>query len=127
MNYDEMSDFEISHRIAEILGLYWMMNPSHQLNDSGSWIYGEEPKDKAVIAVKLPDYCNDPSAAWPVIVGNDIALTPIYSCRPDTGTHELNGRWRASTGEFSEYFEYESSKPLRAAMIVFLKMKEAEL
>ena len=120
MNYDEMSDFDISRRVAESVDLYWHMNPSHRLNHSGTWCYGEEPKDKSRSAVSLPDYCDSWADAGPIIVENKIA------------THWARGdEWKAictNQGMPGAFYRAEawSVSPLRAAMIVFLKMKEGE-
>lgn len=72
------------------------------------------------------DPCSSPSDAWPIIVDNCISLTTIG-----------DGNWHADTVESidctdSNHFTCTSSNhfhddnPLRAAMICFLKMKDAE-
>ncbi|MGP2833579.1 phage protein NinX family protein [Serratia nevei] len=98
-DYSKMSDFEIDKAVAEITG------------DS-------KPTDEEWgINRIIPDYCNNPSDAWPIIVENKINIE----------WHEWKG------GEFKPYAlnnetmksSYDD-KPLRAAMIVFLMMKDAE-
>jgi len=64
----------------------------------------------------LIDYCNSPSDAWPIITENRIALMPDVL---------LKGQWNCGTLKTgsTDYCQHEN--PLRAAMIVFLKMQEA--
>lgn len=95
MNYEEMSDNEINLSIH----LYF-----YQLSD-GSLIY---------------DYCNNPSDAWPIIVENKIST--FYTGEGVYG-------WAASSDVFEFYSKGKQihqfdKNPLRAAMIVFLKMQE---
>lgn len=56
------------------------------------------------------DYCNNPADAWPIIVNNKICIMPLAW-----------GGWRAMW----EHGQVDC-EPLRAAMIVFLMMKESE-
>lgn len=59
------------------------------------------------------DYCNNPSDAWPVIKENKIGTVPV------------NEWWRASS-VIAGYHEQHDDNPLRAAMIVFLMMKDTQ-
>ena len=65
------------------------------------------------------DPCNNPSDAWPIITSSDINLSK----------HKADEYWfaftRAEDLGVSE-FKCKDSNPLRAAMICFLKMKDAE-
>ncbi|MEN4908961.1 phage protein NinX family protein [Rahnella bonaserana] len=60
----------------------------------------------------LVDYCNNPADAWPIILENKISIN-----------HWCTGEWTADClfGDF-----VFSDTPLRAAMIVYLMMKDAE-
>lgn len=67
------------------------------------------------------DPCNNPEDAWPIIVGKQISL--ISRC--------ANGEWKAQLhlgrdDIFDSYASCWDKNPLRAAMIVFLMMKESE-
>lgn len=67
------------------------------------------------------DPCNNPADAWPIIVGKQISL--ISRC--------ANGEWKAQLhlgrdDIFDSYASCWDKNPLRAAMIVFLMMKESE-
>lgn len=116
MDYSQLSDFEINRMVGDVIfkGL-WACKPETSGNDTSKWYYGNadatfEPLNP------LPDYCNNPADAWPIIVENKIGLTPPM--------HDEN--WEAMTFDKFGYVnknEY-TVNPLRAAMIVFLLMKE---
>ena len=115
--YEKMSDPEINTRVAEI---------------TGRVIQSPTAKGRQVVAVlsqKLDglvdtfDPCNNPLDAWPIIVDNEISLVK----------DAMEDKWSARSGvdEFtyesmSYWIEFSHEKPLRAAMIVFLMMKDAE-
>lgn len=119
-DYSKMSDFEINKQVAEIaIDGDWFLEPT---DESPSWFvnHGVEGKN----TVKLPDYCNNPADAWPIIVKHGISLTHDYgeweseACLDlpigAHGTDEL-----CSVGGIDK-------NPLRAAMIAFLLLKESE-
>lgn len=95
-NYSEMSDFEINKLVAIYLGV----KPRKTI----SFICQE--KDI------YPDYCNNPSDAWPIIVENKICINNF--CKFG---------W-CSDSEHGDYVYHDN--PLRAAMIVYLMMKDGE-
>ncbi|EAB9226873.1 DUF2591 domain-containing protein [Salmonella enterica subsp. enterica serovar Minnesota] len=122
MYYSQLSDFEINKRLADIaLNGTWHVKPSHPENKTGGWLYGSN----GVYTRDLPDYCTSPDDAWPLVTKNKISLVWI----------EDTSAWCASSGgnAESEYwgwdecpdFYYEHANPLRAAMIVFLMMQDA--
>ncbi len=124
MNYEDMSNSEINRRLIELIH-----NPSepHCIVHNGVWhksigyIIGRIPTGAFKFLnddrwwVPFPDYCNNPSDAWPIIVENKIAIdfidgygwtaNPAFNCSISVSCHD---------------------EPLRAAMICFLKMKDAE-
>ena len=68
MDYSQLSDFEINRMVGDIIfkGL-WASKPETSGNNTNKWYYGNadttfEPLNH------LPDYCNNPSDAWPIIV-----------------------------------------------------------
>lgn len=116
-DYASMSDFEINKRVADIaMNGTWHVKPSHPDNDTGGWLYGSN----GIQTYELPDYCNNPADAWPIITENRIGIIPA----PDAG------KWKSAHREVGEddtpYHFTQSDNPLRAAMIVFLMMKEGE-
>ena len=111
-DYASMSDFEINRRVADIaMNGTWHASPSHPGNSSGGWLYGSN----GIQTYPLPDYCNNPADAWPIITSSMISIRPVG----DDGQ-----LWEASVmgGMKADY----DKNPLRAAMVVFLMMKEGE-
>lgn len=96
-DYASMSDFEINCRVhAEVMEI------------------------SGLDSFKAKDYCNNQADAWPIITANRIGVIPA----PEHGV------WRAAhrvIGEDSNPRHFtQHANPLRAAMTVFLKMKEGE-
>lgn len=96
-----------------MFGIYWNLSPSK--SESGGWEYCKKPEicesNAGKETVSLPDYCNNPSDAWPIIFEHEISLVVVE-----------DGVWVA---RFGSVFD-ESSNPLRSAMIVYLMMKDEE-
>lgn len=119
-DYASMSDFEINRAVGDIIfGGLWCCRPGTSGNESDSWYYGNADATFNPLS-PLPDYCNNPEDAWPIIKGNRIGVIQA----PE------HGAWRAAhrvIGEDSNPRHFtQDVNPLRAAMIVFLKMKESE-
>lgn len=93
VSYESMSDFEINKRVGFM---------------SGRIRKGKTDKHYEKFC---PDYCNNPSGAWPIIVDNEITVG--FSIGTPYAKHA--------------YFHHYHKNPLRAAMIVYLMMKESEL
>ncbi|RYH93352.1 DUF2591 domain-containing protein [Citrobacter werkmanii] len=111
MDYSKLSDFEINKRVADIaMNGTWHVKPSHPDNDTGGWLYGSN----GIQTYELPDYCNNPADAWPIIAEHGIGIIPYKK--------GLAEAWNAANGLMSG--TTKDGNPLRAAMIVFLKMKE---
>ena len=114
MDYSKLSDFEINRAVGEvILKGRWACKPGTADNNTDSWYYGSV--DAFVTPYPdLPDYCNNPADAWPIIMGNRITLMPASK----------GDKW------MSQAFDYAiadvSTNPLRSAMIVFLMMQDSE-
>ena len=116
MSHEEMSDLDINILIAEVFGIYWHISPGR--SKSGGWEYCNNhdicSKNAGALTMPLPDYCNNPSDAWPIILDSKIAVLPWNS----------NG-WQSFVMKDGEHHLMVWHKnPLRAAMIVFLMMSE---
>jgi len=110
MDYSKMSDFEINKRVADIaMNGTWHLKPSHPDNNTGGWLYGSN----GIQTYDLPDYCNNPADAWPIITANLMRITPIY------GAEVI---WLVSRDVYAATDE----NPLRAAMLVYLQLQEAK-
>ena len=103
-DYASMSDREIAEKIGKAIGL----------GNIGGCLY-----IKNGVWTRF-DPCNNPSDAWPIIIENRIALHPLHPV--------YKNEWRANAEDDCGFIGYSSSNasPLRAAMIVFLMMKESE-
>lgn len=105
-DYSRMSDFEINKAVALGLGVEVL-----ELNGK---IFGgiERSIDNVTSVIGVIDYCNNPSDAWPIIKRNHINIGWA-------GDEE----WFARTVHPAKVFD---ANPLRAAMIVYLMMKDEE-
>lgn len=117
-NYTDKTDEEINIEVAELRGVNWWLPPSN--SSSGGWEYCKVPYLMTKPDSKLPDYCSSWADAGPIAMESCIVITPCM------GKLE---------GDATGYFEHENpitidfasnDKALRAAMIVFLMMKDAE-
>lgn len=95
-DYSKMSDFEINKRVFKL------MMTGRDWDRQGKGLF---------------DYCNNPADAWPIIVANEIGVVPSKS----SNTYA----WDLSGGMLKG-IKHVDDNPLRAAMIVFLMMKDAE-
>lgn len=122
-DYASMSDFEINSAVHNAL----LSEPYSMLfmgNDRIEWTSKDGRK---IVTDRVPytkngvhDYCNNPADAWLIITENRIGIIPA----PDAG------KWKSAHREVGKddtpYHFTQSDNPLRAAMIVFLMMKESE-
>ena len=111
-DYASMSDFEISRLVGDVLGVQWanLDENYHEL------CYWPELDD----GLRIFDPCNNPADAWPIIVESGITLA-----------FQDGNWWADNLAYWVDGVEWNSGgiidkNPLRAAMIVFLMMKEAE-
>lgn len=110
-DYSKMSDFEINKAVAISQGF---APENCDIAKRGSSLVGVDWDEDTGSATKVFDYCNNPSDAWPIIA-----------------EHEINILWnwnesRLHGATANPIYEYEHGNPLRAAMIVYLMMKESE-
>ena len=107
-DYSKMSDFEINKAVAACLGV--------EVQEWNGKIFGgvERSIDNVTSVVGAIDYCNNPSDAWPII---NIERIGVY---PSEGPDFMP--WIAAKNALS----VTDKNPLRAAMIVYLMMKDEE-
>lgn len=123
-DYSKMSDFEVNKAVAINVGGYQghVEHMKHGVKESDRDSHGMFYFER--------DYCNNPSDAWPIIVENSISIVS-YGVE-----FSAEYGWSAFYGgvcvnydhEIESNFEIECSdkNPLRAAMIVYLMMKDKE-
>lgn len=108
-DYSKMSDFEINLRVAEIVVDYDCISRLPYTDMAVHW------GDGANWHVFNP--CNNPADAWPIILANKINI-------------RFGAEWFRHEAQFIQYgresVEAYHENPLRAAMIVFLKMQESK-
>lgn len=114
-NYSAFSDFEINKAVAEYdLDGDWLLEPT---DDRRFTFFNLGVAGKRT--AELPNYCNNPSHAWPIILNNRISM--VWDCAEDS-----SAEWWNAVAQFDECSIQYQSNPLRAAMIVYLMMKESE-
>lgn len=123
MNYEDMSDFEINKAVLLI----------QDVDGDIESITCRNTKLKCINQVAIVKFkgieeparfnpCSNPSDAWPIIVENKIGVTPAT-----VRSNRNKDLWIASPDwTFETPFDTNHKNPLRAAMICFLKMKDAE-
>lgn len=111
-DYASMSDAEINASVAKIM---------FEVNEGIATPYSHRP-DAYIYHLNglhsVKDYCNNPADAWPIITENKISIYAMSET-------DARGRWGAEAFYPSEAYHFNDN-PLRAAMIVFLMMKESE-
>ena len=111
MNYSELSDFEINKLVAKAINPNFTYVCTATTGSSG-------------MTTNLPNYCNNPSDAWPIIQDSRMCV----NCYSDNGKGDY---WEASSYDsMNNNKKWECAQddknPLRLAMIVYLMMKDAE-
>lgn len=120
MNYEEMSDFEINKAVSKFVDFGDL---AVTFNDGNEVVYlCDKDGFFDMIPISHFDPCNSPSSAWPIITESKIAILPnAQGTWLSYGWEKWNGKQ-----DFSPRKEHIDKKPLRAAMICFLKMKDGE-
>lgn len=105
-DYASMSDAEINASVAKIM---------FEVNEGIATPYSHRP-DAYIYHLNglhsVKDYCNNPADAWPIVTENRISIVA------------LEGDWGARSCDCID--RVIDASALRAAMIVFLMMKEGE-
>jgi len=108
MDYSKLSDYEINKLVAYQLG-YTEQGEGWIDNADGIYWYILKPEEG--YRYSLPNYCKSWAEGGPIISANKISVE-FYDC----------GLCLAFSLNNMEYNQ-EDNNPLRAAMIVFLKLK----
>lgn len=121
-DYSKMSDFDINQAVALLLGL----DVKHYQDRSGDMVWftvKNEDGNEYFDYIDYKDFCNNPADAWPIISDNRISI--MFDQTTEKGSDD---QWCLASSPCDQHVvDYISpSKPLRAAMIVFLKMQESK-
>lgn len=115
IDYNKMSDFEINKAVAEELyKVRLSLIVQRDVPSRPAITVFCDIGNGEIVSIVCADYCNDPADAWPIIIRNLISIDSIF---------DKGNTWLAFGGDDSEH-RHVHSNPLRAAMIVFLMMKE---
>lgn len=110
-DYSSMTDLEINKAVAAL-------NPSIYISEDGEPVYLEPSPAPAYTGSDYDevvfDPCNNPADAWPIIKSSLICLTPYGS----------DGSWWEAEDRYGTGKSDCDNNPLRAAMVVYLMMKE---
>ncbi|EEY6250769.1 DUF2591 domain-containing protein [Escherichia coli] len=123
MDYSQLSDFDINVAVFEAIH---NGSPDYKEGENGDMVFvsfeGDIVNGDAVeVEVERGSFnpCANPSDAEPIIVENRIGIIPA----PE------NGLWKAAHrkvgSDSTPYHMTQDENPLRAAMIVFLMMQDA--
>lgn len=113
MDYSKLSDFDIN---CEVLAVFSPDIKHMCLGADNTCFYDCGPIGDGWYQIDIPDYCNSPADAWPIIAENKIS---IYAAI----LGDSRGEWGAESSS-TDYYHFHNNA-LRAAMIVFLKMQES--
>lgn len=120
-NYEDMSDSQIAQKVFFFVSSNLCPNGGLAHICSDGFFFFDDKNIKRKF-----DPCNNPADAWPIITSAGISL---IKCTVDSGC------WSAEIitdiddvtdklFQCQSSFDYQDVNPLRAAMIVFLKMNE---
>lgn len=104
-DYSAMSDYDINLLVNRSLGLKHYPNEEKKVIE----VFGD---------IVIFEPCNNPADAWPIIVANKIWLRELY------GNWDCKGF--PSPPHPCGQVQFSDTNPLRAAMIVYLMMKDTE-
>lgn len=113
-DYNKMSDFDINEAAAKALGL------ELSSGNDGSYVGIVRRRHGCLPSYIHVNYCNNPSDAWPIMKESLIGVTPDE----DGVTMHFYGDWTARA--HCKNLQFTDKNPLRAAMIVYLMMKDEE-
>ena len=119
-DYSNMSDFEINKLIAIELSPNGYIGINESTRSDSEVVITTE-NGEGCTKNSYIDYCNSPSDAWPLIESNLICLMADVFCEPQDG-----GKWIAQPAYGWQHERVRNDNPLRAAMIVYLMMKDEE-
>lgn len=131
MDYSQLSDFEINKLVAKATGTqveetYQFVNGGEDISDHMSGIVLMRKVTSNRKYWKLYDPCNNPADAWPIISGHKLSIINAddeWLCVPEyTAVDGITGNDVQMIYSGDGHIH---ANPLRAAMIVFLMMQDA--
>lgn len=122
-DYSKMSDKEINHSVLAIFepDIEHMMLGGNETHFYHCGITGD-----GYHQIDIPDYCNNPSDAWPIITEMRPNIIPERSKSGKWSIGVNTGKTLHEIDRKENNFTYIDANLLRGCMIVFLMMKDAE-
>lgn len=121
MKYEEMSDFEINKRVADIIHPNMGKCLLPEVSSVAAMLFHPASGGARSEMSHSVNYTHNPSDAWPIITGNMISIEFDGEDQCDEPVSWVNAR-----SLLTDDVCMHQSNPLRAAMICFLKMKDIE-
>ncbi|SMG61739.1 phage protein NinX family protein [Cedecea sp. NFIX57] len=129
-DYSQMSDFQINAAVFEALH---GGSPDFKEGENGAMVllsFEGDIVDGNVVEVEIErgvfNPCNDISDGWPIVIESEIGLMKDKG----DGSWDAFGKFKLFDGDWQfesdPVHQHSDRNPLRAAMVVFLKMKDAE-
>lgn len=112
-NYEDMSDSQIAQKVFFFVSGNLCPNGGLAHISSDGFFFFDDKNIKRKF-----DPCNNPSYAWPIIIDNHMSIECVTVNR-----HAFTYRVYHS----ASFTKSTHENPLRAAMIVFLKMNEDKM
>lgn len=120
-DYSKLSDFEIN---CEVLAVFSPDIKHMSLSGDNSCFYDCGPTGDGWNQIDIPDFCNNPADAWPIISANRISVE--YDAEHQC---DVPAEWVTAYGiddlKVHIVAHQPCDKALRSAMIVFLMMQDA--
>lgn len=116
-NYEEMSDSQIAQKVFFFVSSNLCPNGGLAHISSDGFFFFDDKNIKRKF-----DPCNNQDDAWPIIVNNEIDVIQNNGQDCPLATNSAVMMFRGD-----DVFICQHENPLRAAMIVFLKMNEDKL
>ncbi|MER5006794.1 phage protein NinX family protein [Atlantibacter hermannii] len=120
-DYSKLSDFEIN---CEVLAVFSPDIKHMSLSGDNSCFYDCGPTGDGWNQIDIPDFCNNPADAWPIISANRISVE--YDAEHQC---DVPAEWVTAYGiddlKVHIVAHQPCDKALRSAMIVFLMMQGA--
>ncbi|EPJ8338454.1 phage protein NinX family protein [Proteus mirabilis] len=117
--YTELSDFEINLLVAQSVLPETQYDVIKQTMDIIQFLVDGS------FGYRFFDPCNNPSDAMPIIIENNISL-PAPHLREGWMAEYTGSGDDVNDGFQADYFDAHNKNPYRAAMEVYLLMKDAE-
>ncbi|MGL4466332.1 MAG: hypothetical protein ACRCUK_02405 [Plesiomonas shigelloides] len=99
------------------------LDESWAQSQSGSFVYYCAADGNSDTAITVEDYCNNSSSMMPIVLENGISLIKVGDS--SDGGYCAHCPKMTRTGDLGSLIIFQSSKPMRAAALAYLRKKGA--